>query len=52
MDEDISEEIVETIYKSTVDKNTNMIYNYKLTEEISDSDQIVSTFLEIDDNFP
>ena len=40
----------EVVYKSTIDENTNMIFNYKLTEEISDSDKIVSTKLSIVDS--
>ena len=49
--EEVSVETVENIiYKSTVDKDTNMVFNYKLTDEITDSDKIVSTKLSIVDS--
>ena len=49
--EEVSVEITEnTIYKSTIDKNTNMVFNYKLTDEITDNDKIVSTQLTIVDS--
>ena len=49
--EEVSVETTEnTIYKSTIDKNTNMVFNYKLTDEITDTDKIVSTQLSIVDS--
>ena len=37
----------ETIYKSTIDENNQLIYNYKLTDEINNEDSIISTKLSI-----
>lgn len=52
--EEIKEEIiieelekVDTIYKSTIDQNNSLVYNYKLTDEISNNDSIISTKLNI-----
>lgn len=48
--EDIEKEELEekVVYKSAVDEKNNLIYNYKLTEEISVNDIIVSTKLNVD----
>ena len=39
----------ENIYKSVIDDNNRLVYNYKLTDEISDSDKIISTILTVSD---
>lgn len=49
-EEKVEEVINEVVYKSTIDENNNMIFNYKLTDEISDSDKIVSTKLSVVDS--
>lgn len=38
------------VYKSTIDKNTNIIFNYKLSDEINDGDKIVGIKLNIVDS--
>lgn len=38
------------IYKSTIDKNTNILFNYKLSSEINDTDILVGTKLSIIDS--
>lgn len=38
------------IYKSTVDKNTNMVFNFRLSDEITDTDILVGTKLSIIDS--
>ena len=48
--EEVEEITNEIVYKSTIDENTNMIFNYKLTDEIIDSDKIVSTKLSVLDS--
>ena len=37
------------VYKSVIDENNNLIYNYKLTDEITNTDIIVSTPLEVNE---
>ena len=49
-EEKVEEVINEVVYKSTIDENNNMIFNYKLTDEIGDSDKIVSTKLSVVDS--
>ena len=49
--DELNVETVENIiYKSTIDKNTNMVFNYKLTDEIIVSDKIVGIKLNIIDS--
>lgn len=53
--EEVKQDVVaavteETVYKSTVDKNTEFVYNYKLTDEILDTDKIISKALDIPSN--
>lgn len=38
----------EVIYKSTIDEKNNIVYNYKLTNEINNNDKIIATKLNID----
>lgn len=38
-----------SIYKSVIDEHSNIIYNYKLTDEITNDDRIVSKSLELND---
>ena len=49
IEEEIVEELerVENIYKSTIDEINNLVYNYKLTDEIHNNDSIISTKLNI-----
>lgn len=49
-EEVVEENTNEVVYKSTIDEITKMIFNYKLTDEIIDSDKIVSTKLSIVDS--
>lgn len=46
--EEVVEEKEDVIYKSTIDEE-KLVYNYKLTDEISNNDTIVSTKLSIDE---
>ena len=39
------------IYKSTIDEETSILFNYKLTDEISDTDKLISKPVEIKDEF-
>ena len=41
----------EEIYKSVVDENTKLLYNYKLTDEINETDIIISKTLDINEEF-
>ena len=38
-----------SVYKSVIDEHSNIIYNYKLTDEITNDDRIVSKSLELND---
>lgn len=51
-EEVIIEELVneEAIYKSIIDEKTEIVYNYKLTNEISNNDKFISTKLNVDNN--
>lgn len=42
--EEVKEEVV---YKSVIDKDNNLVYNYKLTDEITETDVLISKKLEI-----
>lgn len=42
--EEVKEEVV---YKSVIDKDNKLVYNYKLTDEITETDVIISKKLEI-----
>jgi len=48
----ITEEVKvdEVVYKSVVDNDNKLVYNYKLTEEITDTDVIISKKLEISED--
>lgn len=47
---ELENEVVEpVVYKSEVDKENKLVYSYKLTDEITETDKIVSTVLEIDE---
>ena len=49
-EKEVKDEIVEeVIYKSTIDEINKLIYNYKLTNEILDTDKLISTKIEITD---
>ena len=39
--------VVESVYKSEKDEETDLIYNYKLTDEILESDKLVSKPIEV-----
>ena len=50
--EEVSDEVIEeTVYKSVIDEENKLVYNYKLTDEITESDKLISKKLEISDAF-
>lgn len=50
VEEVIESPVVENvIYKSSIDEENKLVYNYKLTEEITDTDVIISKVLTIDE---
>ena len=39
------------IYKSVIDEDNKLVYDYKLSDEIKDTDKIISTVLDINDEY-